>query len=138
MAEEEEEAVVFFKNAYLLQLMYIGCITSDGGCFPLTVKRERLEIDVGSVAQEETTLEQVLPEVFPVKLPLSVVLTVTELISSAVMLSLTESFAMLIVSFPPLDPSLPHLPVAAFTSSPFSEVNVLPPFRFMTEVVFVI
>ena len=59
MAEEEEEAVVFFKNAYLLQLMHIGGITTDGGCFPLTIKRERLEIDVGSIAQEETTLEQV-------------------------------------------------------------------------------
>ena len=46
--------------------MHIGGIASDGGCFPLTIKRERLEIDVGSVAQEETTLEQVLPEVFPV------------------------------------------------------------------------
>ena len=66
MAEEEEEAVVFIKNAYLLQLMHIGRITTDGGCFPLTVKRERLEIDAGTIAQEETTLEQVLPEVFPV------------------------------------------------------------------------
>ena len=66
MTEEKEEAVVFLKNAYFLQLMHIGGITSDGRDFPLTVERERLESDVGSIAQEETTLEEVLPEVFPV------------------------------------------------------------------------
>ena len=66
MAEEEEEAIVFFKNAYLLQLMQIGGIASDGGCFPLSVKRERLEIDIGAIAQEKTTLEYVLSQVFSV------------------------------------------------------------------------
>ena len=65
MTEKEEEAVVIFKDAYLLTLMHIGGITPDGRGFPLTIERKRLEIDVGAIAQEETTLEQVLPKVFP-------------------------------------------------------------------------
>ena len=46
MSEEKEEAVVFFKDAYLLAFLHISRVASDGGGFPLAIERERLEVDV--------------------------------------------------------------------------------------------